>query len=134
MHRIFYITFLMLLALVGSHFYFLIWMALWWMSLYTLWCSFILFLWHARSRNIRFQSEWWYLKLLLYKTKLLLGSTWVTQSDEPTLGFGSGHDLMGHEINPHVIPTLDTVLSGESVWRFSSSASPPTHVHTLSLS
>ena len=33
--------------------------------------------------------------------KLKIGGTWVAQSVKcPTLGFGSGHDLVFHEIEP----------------------------------
>ena len=54
--------------------------------------------------------------------------TWVAQSVKClTLGFGSGHDLMGQEIKPHIkLPAQQGVCL-----IFSPSAPPPTCAHFL---
>ena len=48
--------------------------------------------------------------------------TWVAQSVKcPTLGFGSGHDPMGGEIEPHV----GLCAQQGACWRVSQPAPPP---------
>ena len=70
------------------------------------------------------------------KTEGIWG-TWVAPSvKHPTLGFGSGHDLMVHEFDPHVGLHADTM---EPAWNSLSLSlslllsAPPLLSHSLSL-
>ena len=51
------------------------------------------------------------IKSCLFQYVIMNGGTWVVQSIKHlTLDFGSGHDLMVHEIEPHIRLCADSLL------------------------